>query len=461
MNDRERRGKFAEPLSVMVAALLLCWPAIYNRYPLLFPDSISYIGGGSRIARVLFLHQLSADYGMRSLVYSLTLQPFHWNLTLWPIVLLNALITAWILWLVVRAILPRHTVAYYLGIVAILSAFTSASWYVSLIMPDILGPALYLAIYLLVFARDTLSKTEHIPLAVIACLATASHATHLMLATILCAGLIVLLVFRPMRRHTRGIAEVAAILTIAALTQIALNAYLYNQPTLDARRPPYLMARILGDGTGRDYLQHHCSDHQWLLCDHLANLPTTDDEFLWAEGSIWSTATEGQQQQLRREELPFVLATLRAYPRQQLSHSLDNAWQQLINFDIHDFDSNTWMDAALPTVLPGAAAPYSRSRQARTALPEDLFSTLHFWTVVISLPAILIALALRRNTRLLTLTLLILPAVAANAALTGILSDLDGRYQARVVWLIPLLALLAIASALSPVPPRTPHSSTL
>jgi hypothetical protein len=452
MSGSREQSKPARSLAIILGAFTLCWPAFYNRYPLLFPDSISYIGDGSRIARAVFLHQLSADYGMRSLVYSLTLQPFHWNLSVWPIVFLNALITAWILWLVVRCILPRRTAEYYLGIVALLSAFTSASWYVSLIMPDILGPALYLAIYLLVFARDTLSKPERIALALIACWATASHATHLMLAAILCAGLILLLALRPMRRYIRGIAEVAALLTIAALAQISLNAYLYGQPTLDARRPPYLMARILGDGPGRDYLQQHCPHANWLLCDHLANLPATDDEFLWAEGSIWSTATEEQQQELRREELPFVLATLHAYPRQQLAHSLDNAWQQLINFDIHDFDSNTWMDAALPTVLHGAAAPYSRSRQAHTALPEDLFSTIHFWAVILSLPIILLALILRRPPRLIALTLIILPVVAANAALTGILSDLDGRYQARVVWLIPLLAALTLISALNPRP---------
>jgi hypothetical protein len=461
MNQSQSRGRVSHAAAILAAAITLCWPAFYNRYPLLFPDSLSYIEQGPRIARAVFLHQLSAEYGMRSLIYSLGILPFHWGITPWPIVALHALITAWVLWRVVRSILPQRTVAYYLAIVAVLSAITSVSWYVSLIMPDILGAILYLAIYLLVFARESISKPERIALCVVACWAAASHATHLMLGGIVLVGLIVLLVYRPMRKHIRGIAEVAVILIFAALSQIALNAYLYGQPVLDARRPPYLMARVLGDGTGRDYLQTHCPQAKLVLCDSVDHLPQNDDEFLWAEGSIWTTASPAKQQELRREEMPFVLATIRAYPREQLAKSLDNSWQQLTNFDVDDFDSNTWMDAALPTVLPGANIPYARSLQSRSALPEDRFSTIHFWVVSVSLLVVLASLPFlyrRRNLHLIGLSAIILPVVLANGILTAVLSDLDGRYQSRVIWLIPLLAALVLANQLQTQSSPRPQS---
>ena len=38
---------------VVTAALLMCWPAVYNRYPLLFPDSMSYLQDGPRVARAV------------------------------------------------------------------------------------------------------------------------------------------------------------------------------------------------------------------------------------------------------------------------------------------------------------------------------------------------------------------------------------------------------------------------
>ena len=131
----------------------MTWPALFNRYPLLYPDSMTYLGDGRSIARALFLHKFSDYYGMRSFIYSLGILPWHWNVTPWPIVALQALLTAYVIWLVVRSILSRRTVSSYLVLVVLLSLLTSLSWFVSLIMPDILGPVLYLCIYLLVFAR--------------------------------------------------------------------------------------------------------------------------------------------------------------------------------------------------------------------------------------------------------------------------------------------------------------------
>jgi hypothetical protein len=39
------------------------WPAFYNGYPLLDPDSMSYLEDGPLVARAVFLHKFSANYG--------------------------------------------------------------------------------------------------------------------------------------------------------------------------------------------------------------------------------------------------------------------------------------------------------------------------------------------------------------------------------------------------------------
>jgi len=87
----------------MPAALLLTWPAFYNRYPLLFPDSMSYLESGPRVARALFLHQPSGYYGVRSFLYALGIAPFHSRAVLWPVIALQATLVAYILWLVVQS----------------------------------------------------------------------------------------------------------------------------------------------------------------------------------------------------------------------------------------------------------------------------------------------------------------------------------------------------------------------
>jgi hypothetical protein len=107
--------------AVLLAALVLCWPAIYNRYPLLYPDSISYLGEGPQIARAVLLRKLSPVYGDRPLIYGLGIMPFHWKRTPWPVVGLNALLTAWVVWLVVRSMRPRHLALSYLVLIVFLA----------------------------------------------------------------------------------------------------------------------------------------------------------------------------------------------------------------------------------------------------------------------------------------------------------------------------------------------------
>jgi hypothetical protein len=46
--------------AVLGGALLLTWPAAYNRYPLLYPDSMGYLKNGRLVARALFSAQILA-----------------------------------------------------------------------------------------------------------------------------------------------------------------------------------------------------------------------------------------------------------------------------------------------------------------------------------------------------------------------------------------------------------------
>jgi hypothetical protein len=451
--DEARRAANSPSLAragaVLLGALFMMWPAFFNRYPLLYPDSMTYLANGSPVARALFLHQLSDYYGMRSFIYSLGILPLHWNATLWPIVALQALLIAYVIWLVVRSILPMRTVLWYLFLVAFLSLLTSASWFASLIMPDILGPVLYLCIYLLVFARDDLSRRERIAVVGIACWAVASHATHLMLGAGICLLLAALWpIFRNgfMSGRLRALGQVAAIVLIAAFAQVALNSYLYGKPSLNGERPPFLTARLIADGPGRWYLEQHCSEAKFAGCGRVRDLGHDSDQFLWSDDGVWTTSSSEAQEQMLREEIPFALATLRTYPRAQLTISGANFWQQLNTFEI-GFDPNDWMVQQFDEVLPTGKARFLQSRQASNNLPFDFISMIQNWTVVASLALIVIfgILLWRRWTpRLAGLALVIIPAVLANAFVTGVLSTVEDRYQSRVVWLVPFLAVILI-----------------
>jgi hypothetical protein len=427
----------------------MAWPAFYNGYPLIYPDSMSYLENGHLLSRALFLHRLSASYGMRSFIYSLGVLPFHWNITPWPIVGLNALLSAYVIWLVVRSILPQQTIVSFFVLVVPLSALTSLGWFVSLVMPDIYGPLLYLCIYLLVFATESLSRAERLVVALIAWWSVASHVTHLMLAAGLCAflALPLLVRWRSALPRLRTIGLVAIIVGSAAVAHLALHTYLYGEPSLNGKRPPFLMARVLVDGPGREYLRQHCGDAKLVVCGYLTRLPADTDDFLWKLDGIWMTASPATQEELRREEMPLVMATLRAYPREELRISAAHFWEQLLTFGLWDYDANAWVEQKFDKVLPGARSRYLQTRQARGKLPDEFSSSAQEWAVIASLALIgvLAPLVLRRRTRrLIGLTAVVLFVIIANAFVTGVFSNVEDRYQSRVAWLLPLLAILFV-----------------
>ena len=446
----------------MAGALLTAWPAFYNGYPLLYPDSMSYLEDGRLVARALFLHRLSADYGGRSFIYCLGILPLHWNTTPWPIVSLNALLTAYVIWLVARSILPQQTITGYFALIVPLSVLTSLGWFVSLVMPDVYGPVLYLCVYLLVFAPEALSRVEHVLVVLIAWWSMASHVTHLMLAVGLSFVLLVPVVFRRWwpRPRLRAVGVVAMIAVIAAAAHMSLHWYLYGQPSLSGKRAPILMARVLVDGPGRWYLQQHCVDTKLVICDYLNEI-RSDDDFLWKLDGVWQTASPATKEELRREEMPLVLATLRTHPREELSISAAHFWEQLRTFGLWDYGPNAWVEQMFDKVLPGARLHYLETRQARRTLPDDFSSSAQEWTVLASLVVLGVFAPFvlrRRSVRLMGLSAVIIFVVIANAFVTGVFSNVEDRYQSRVIWLLPLLAILYVLAWLdhrrSIYPPR-------
>lgn len=431
-------------VSVFAGALMLTWPAFYNGFPLLYPDSMTYLGDGPVLARKIFLHQSSSYYGMRSFFYSLAILPFHWNVTAWPIVAIQAILMAYMLWLVVRSVLPHRTATCYLSLISALSVLTSLSWYVSIVMPDILGPALYLTFYLLVFARETLSPRERLAVMSIACWAVTAHATHMALGMGLYIVLIGvrLLQRRPKQQILRTAAAMALILATAGVAQLTLYGSVLGQPSLNGERPPYLMARLVADGTGRRYLEQHCGEVRWTICSRVETLAGDADHFLWDSDGGWGGASVAEQKDMQQEEMAFVSATLRAYPREQFSKSMAAFWEQLQTFGIEDLDPGTWVPEQFDETLPGARSRYLASRQARNALHIEGITAFQIWVIRASLIGMIALLPLlwrKVSPKLVGLSIIVVFVVIANALVAGTMSMVDERYGSRVIWLIPFV----------------------
>jgi hypothetical protein len=435
-------------VAVLSAAVALCWPALLLGSPLWSPDSVVYFSSGS-LSMQRFLHPLPFSLAQpRSVIYSLGIYLLHRNVWAWPVVALSALLTAWTIWLVIRSLGLRRPVAVYLGVVVLLCSLTTVSWYLCLLGPDILGAVLFLCLYLLVFARESLQRWETVAVSVVVIWTVSAHPTFPALACgVVCfLGLLGLVRWRPMRGCWVALGQVSVLLALGMMTQVVANKLIFGEASLLGDKTPRIMARFLTDGPAKDYLHGHCGELHWTICRLIDKPMQNEEDFLWATDGIYQSATPAERADLQKEEIPLVLATLRTYPMQQAKRSWNNFIAELLDFGaVYINYDNAWMLERLDSAVPGARERYLRTKRVLLRLPLSLLGRIYGDGLPASAAVIAVLLPWvwrRRQNRMLGLTVVIGFVVVVNAMLTGVLSTVDVRYSGRIVWLLPMLAVL-------------------
>ena len=426
--------------SVGLAALLLLWPALVNGYPLVFSDTGTYLSQAIH-------HYLGWD---RPVFYSLFLLPLHMELTTWPAVAAQALLAAYMLHLVRRTLrpeLPAWSVVPLAGALAVVSPlpFVAAE-----LMPDLFTSLLVLALALLIFVPERLTRREGWWLIGFGAFTMTAHLSSLPLA----AALLVLLV--PLRRRMgggapldrAGLARLLAAPVLAMVAMVAVNVAGHRAASPAPFGNVFVLARVLYDGPGMDALVRDCPRAGWRLCDYVSIFPPDSDEFLWQAGSPLYRA--GGPQQVSAEADSIILAAVRAEPGRELAAVLANGARQLALFATGDglqpwpASVTPWIERDFPAF---ERADYEQARQTegRKLLP-DWMPALHAAASVTGLAVCLAVLpgALRRRRPVGGFIIAMLLALLGNALITGGLSGPHDRYQSRLMWLPTLIALLAI-----------------
>jgi hypothetical protein len=460
MHAPSTKGHFALHLAAVLAgSLMLCWVAALNRFPLMYPDVVFYLRYGPELLQAVLHHEPHPGMEARAEFYVLVIYLLDRGRSLWPIVALNALTTAYTLWLVVRWV-SRHriTVPAYLAIMVILSAFSGLSWVVGWPLVDLFGPLSYLALLLLIFAWNDHTAVERCLLIVIGWWGMAAHPTHLILGGVVCVLCGLLFLVPLVRPRWKPLGAACGVVVFSGLSLIGIHDYLYGKPSIMSFHPPYLTARIVADGPGRWYLQRHCPDLNWFLCSRVDTLANSSQEILFEGPNALIRTTSEQQAEMLKEETPLVIGSVRSYPKAELESAWSNFMVQLSRFSFIEFGHSEWNVRYLNNSIPGAEEAYWRGRQAHGRLPQmwargaqiDLL-----WASAALFAGCLCLLRRRPLPRSLMLAAVLLPLVVLNAAICGALSQPDHRLQLRVIWLLPLVALLCALESMGHGFPRS------
>jgi hypothetical protein len=413
-------------------------PALWNGFPLLQYDT------GGYLARWFEGYLVPSRPGM----YGLILLAGAWG-NFWPVLLLQAALTVWVLHLVLRAHdLARPWVL--LAVVTALSIFTTLPWLSAILLTDIFCGLGVLALYLIMVRAETLRRGERWSLMGLVALGGATHsATYAVFLAMLSAAM--LWHIRPGTPVTLPkLRDGIAALLLGGLATFAANFAVSGQVAWTPGGAALSFGRMLQDGIVTRFLADRCPDPRFRLCEYRNELPLDADAFFWGNPVFIKL---GRFAGLGREMQAIALESLIDYPLLQLESAVLDTAKQIVDVRTGEGVLNTvWHTyAIIGHYTPGALAQMKAAHQQRGELHFETVNALHYplgLIAILMLPTLIVICRTRRFAAVRDLALAVAIAVVANAAVCGVFSNPHDRYGARIVWLASLTVLIAALTAL-------------
>jgi len=461
--------------------LLLAWPLIVFGSPAYMYDSPAYYKGG-RVAVSFALNKIALRFdettfrpdaavgrdrnppserslsdikGARSIPYSITAYLLRApGETMTVLVLAQAFVTALTITIMALALGVKGPWRFAI-LAATLALATPAACFADLAIADIFAGLTICVFALLTTHFDRLSVGSRLTLIAIGAFAVAGHASHPPLAAGICVvGMGSAIFAYPTKALRLGdFAWLLAPLALGVTTTVVTGLIGFGEVSLAPKRYPLALARSLEDGPARWYLQQNCATRRYVMCQVYGDdIPGNVTEFLWGDRGVITRATPAQMDQIRAEEAEIVLLAAEAYPSAAAARTLSNIGEELIHFGLNStrFDQRFALDAAGTPYLEPLGSNHTRVLDA---------------VEILSIASVLVSLAWTcwrfRASRPEERALLLLVAVGivGNAVICAVFSGVADRYQARVIWVLPM-ACMAIALASRNTTDRQPRAQS-
>lgn len=426
---------------LIIIALLFCAPAFYNGFPILFPDTSSYIWTG-------FTNEVQ---GSRPWLYSGFIRHISLWETLWLVVFVQGLLIAGVIYLMFKEFYKGvHKSKLFILYSFVIGTSTAVSFHVSRLMPDIFTPIVVLMFILLLLEKH-LNKKERIAAIFLFIIASAMHNAHLIMNVGMISLLVLGSLFKRLRtKYTKvGITrkKVAWLTLWMICTHLFTCTIHYSKGgRFEATKGGsiFLFARLCDFGIPQAYLKEHCGeDFTGELCEHSSKIFYGGD-FLWNPNSFfnknggWTKENEAYYGALTKKILQRP-----KYFKAYLVRSIETTFMQFLYFDYSPVENNIeWVTGAVVDYYPMYTAAVKGSRQVTNQYNQNYIDannliqqTLLFISALLTL---LLLWSPKVSERQKVLTLLIILNLLINAFIAAATSGVYDRYQSRVMWLITL-----------------------
>ena len=431
----------------LLAILALIWPALYNGYPLFYSDSASYLGAG-------FDEELRVD---RPIAYSLFVRHMSLAESLWFVVLAQSIVVLWSVFYVTRFFVKRNALRLACVFVILISFGTAVSNYNSQIMADI-----FCAVSLLGFAglvsRRHWRFTDYLFLIVV----VYSAATHLSIVILMMGmGLVVLIlaVFRLVR--WKSVLKGAVIASLSLLLVMYTNWSFGGGFVASRAGNVFLFARMLETGVVQDYLEKNCSDEStYVMCDHIHDFKPHAFQFIWEfdESPLYDSACLANNWPTclleRNQELGEHLQGIwldGSYTSHLLGFFTEGFFLQLADYKVGHLNAESKKAASyhiLNHYMPKELRFYTQARQFGETQTFSTITLIQNVSLILSGLLFVLLFILRKRFTLTKdqrlLVFLVFIGMLGNAMVVNLFASVLDRYMGRIIWIIPLFALLLL-----------------
>lgn len=414
----------------LTVAALMAGPAMWNGYPLIYYDTEDYLEMAFTFQPIIWRIM---TYGMLCTVARLFNSP-------WAMVVLQSLLTAYVLHEAVYAFVGRWRKLVFLVVGVTLALFTGLPWVASQVLADVFAGTMVLGVAALTFGEG-LSKWRRRALGVVTAVGVAVHMSHVAVAAGL--WLVVLAIWilsKGLRRMPRPRVTVASAALLGGIALVPATHYAVTGEAYFSRSGQVLqLALFIQTGVAKKYLDEVCPNGAQLrMCEYKDELPYTADEFLWGPSPFDDL---GGWVALHDEAGTIVKGAIRTFPLDVALSAMDSTVEQLdLIATGEDLVPMTWH--FVKTQLKHFPREFRQFRFAKQQRRPGLdFDLINAYQIPIAQAAELVTVAVllfawRRRDRSSTgLAIIVLAALLGNAIVCGALSNPHDRYQNRIVWL--------------------------
>ena len=442
--------KYKTILNILLGAVILSIVGLYNGYPLVYSDTGTYIYSG-------FDKFIPND---RPVVYGLFLRYSSLGVSAWFVIFLQNVITAFVVLKVLQLFnfKNKNFAGIYFSILLFLVLFTGIGWYSNQLMPDFFTPLVPLIIFVL-YKKKKLFNFSGILLLSLLILSLVSHFSHLLLGSVLVLGIIAARFFLSSLNQLsfRRILTIAGFVLSSWLVLPSVNYIIERQFILSKGSHVFLMAHLNDTGILKKFLDENYNTPEFAdckLCMYKDSLPGDLASFIWGGNILENT---GGWADSKSEYDKIIRGTLvrPKYLCLNIYRSLNYGFIQLTKNEIGQglsaYNEGSAPYGQIQWRFNDELNNYLNSRQNQwngVNLKLENLNLIHKALIIFSLFFLILlftsSLSLGIDAKSKFFLLIVIASIILNSFITAGLNSPCERFQARVIWLLPLALIIIV-----------------